>query len=130
MRERIAVDPDFVACTRVDRRASLAYLVGQEARVRVTNPLKGNTWEGVLRGLADHPTLLLQLDSGHIRCLPQDFSVEEIEPLPEAEPEPSIDIRGEIQSAIEDIDAGRPDTARQILAALLNTLDKPEASDG
>jgi hypothetical protein len=39
-------------------------------------------------------------------------------------------IRGEVQSAMEDIDAGRPDTARQILASLLRTLDKPEASDG
>jgi hypothetical protein len=40
------------------------------------------------------------------------------------------DIRGEIQAAVEDIDAGRPDTARQILASLLSTLDEPEASDG
>lgn len=38
------------------------------------------------------------------------------------------DIRPEIRAAIEDIDSGRPDTARQILAALLTTLDREAAS--
>jgi hypothetical protein len=38
--------------------------------------------------------------------------------------------RGEVQAAVEEIDSGSPHTARQILTTLLNTLDKPEASDG
>lgn len=36
-------------------------------------------------------------------------------------------VRGEVQAAIEDIDAGRPDTARQILVTLLAALDKEVA---
>jgi hypothetical protein len=34
------------------------------------------------------------------------------------------DIRSEVQAAIEDIDSGRSDVARQSLTALLNALDK------
>jgi hypothetical protein len=38
---------------------------------------------------------------------------------------PDIDVRGEVQAAVEEIDSGNPGTARQILVSLLGALDKP-----
>jgi hypothetical protein len=89
MAERIIVDPDITACMREDRRVYLSHLVNSGRRVRVMNPLRAATWEGVIFGLADHPTLLMRLDDGRERTLPQHFAVEEIEPLPEPTPEPA-----------------------------------------
>jgi hypothetical protein len=37
----------------------------------------------------------------------------------------SARVRTEVQAAIEDIDSGRPDTARQILVTLLDALTRP-----
>lgn len=127
MAERIIVDPDIAACMREDRRVYLSHLVNSGRRVRVMNPLRRATWEGVIFGLADHPTLLMRLDDGRERTLPQHFAVEEIDPLPESEPEPSIDIHGKVQAAVEEIDSGHVSTARQILVALLAALDKEVA---
>lgn len=55
----------------------LACLLGRH--VRVTNPdLPGASWEGVLQGLADFPTLILDTVDGHRVVLPQSFTVEAI----------------------------------------------------
>lgn len=83
MGDRITVDPDITACIRDDRRVHLGQLLAFERRVRVHNPLTGATWDGVIFGLADHPTMLVQLDDGRQIALPQHFAVEEIAPLQE-----------------------------------------------
>lgn len=85
MGDRIIVDPDITACMREDRRVHLSQLVSFGRRVRVSNPLNGGEWEGVIFGLADHPTMLIRLDDGRQLALPQSFAVEEIDPLPESE---------------------------------------------
>lgn len=55
----------------------LARLLGRY--VRVTNPdLPDASWEGVLQGLADMPSLILDMPDGHRAVLPQRFTVEEI----------------------------------------------------
>jgi hypothetical protein len=127
MPDRIIVDPDITACMREDRRVYLSHLVNSGRRVRVMNPLRRGAWEGVIFGLADHPTLLLRLDDGRERTLPQHFAVEEIEPLAVSEHPAGIDVHGELTAAVEEIDAGRVSTARQILVALLAALDKEVA---
>jgi hypothetical protein len=73
------VPPDTAYCTALDRRARLTWLVYTETRVRVTHPLQpGATWEGVIIGLADHPTMLLRYDNGRVWPLPQAYAVEVI----------------------------------------------------
>lgn len=76
MNERRDVRPDMDACQAEDRRGRLGWLVYTEQRVRVYNPIRGGEWEGVIFGLADFPTLLLRLDDGTVRTLPQAFGVE------------------------------------------------------
>jgi hypothetical protein len=43
------------------------------------------------------------------------------------EQQAGIDVHGELTAAVEEIDAGRVSTARQILVALLAALDKEVA---
>lgn len=71
------VPADLAACEAADRRGRLSWLMHDETRVRVRNPLKtGGTWEGVIIGLADHPTMLLRYDDGRVWPLPQAYAVE------------------------------------------------------
>ena len=124
MAERIIVDPDITACMREDRRVYLSHLVGSGKRVRVMNPLRRGMWEGVIFGLADHPTLLMRMDDGRVTALPQHFAVEEIEPLPVPEGQAGVDVHGEVTAAVEEMDSGHTSTSRQILVTLLSALDK------
>lgn len=89
MNERRDVSPDMPACTAEDRRVRLGWLVYTEQRVRVYNPIRGGEWEGVIFGLADFPTLLLRLDDGQVRTLPQAFGVEMIRQPEEGKEDPS-----------------------------------------
>ncbi|MCW2900004.1 MAG: hypothetical protein JWO67_2269 [Streptosporangiaceae bacterium] len=73
------VPPDMKALHAMRRMGALSRLVSRRARVRLTNPHSpGHGWTGRIVGLADHPTILIELDNGKRHALPQAFEVEEL----------------------------------------------------
>lgn len=71
------VEPDMDAAGALRRRTELAWILNDDARVRVTNPF-GRTWTGRIVALADHPAMLLERDDGRRVMLPQCFAVEQL----------------------------------------------------
>jgi plasmid maintenance system antidote protein VapI len=59
-------------------------LLRRKARVRITNPVNGSSWEGRVISYADFPTIEIEMDGGHRLGLPQHFTVEEL-PVPDGQ---------------------------------------------
>ncbi|MGH3274443.1 MAG: HAD-IIIA family hydrolase, partial [Streptosporangiaceae bacterium] len=75
--------PDLRPLQAMRRRAALERLVGTSSRVRVVNPHHPDGgWTGRLKGLADHPTLLIERSDGKLFALPQAFEVIELDDEP------------------------------------------------
>ncbi len=84
MNELALIAADRAQAIALHRRAELEHLIARGARVRVTNPhvISRPSWTGTIIGLADHPTMLVELDGGRRQALPQAFQIEELPPLP------------------------------------------------
>ena len=128
------VPPDVATCTALDRGARLSWLVSTGARVRITHPLKGGNWEGVIIGLADHPTMLLRYDNGRVWPLPQAYAVEVVtdEAAADSGGEPAPGTFWE-RAVLERFARGEPvdlATVRWQVAALLHEHPPTDAPDG